>query len=101
VAVGLPLAQAVGRLGNWFNNELYDAETTLPWGLQVHRMVDGQAVPDPVTGETALPGLCHPTFLYEALWEVGVALLVWQVGGRLRLGRWRQSRPSVRAFHAG
>ncbi|HLU46122.1 MAG TPA: prolipoprotein diacylglyceryl transferase [Natronosporangium sp.] len=101
VAVGLPLAQAVGRLGNWFNNELYGAETTLPWGLQVHRMVDGQAVPDPVTGETALPGLYHPTFLYEALWNVGVALLVWQVGKRLRLGRGRQFALYVMAYTAG
>ena len=38
LAPGLPLAQAVGRLGNWFNNELYGRQTTLPWGLQVHEM---------------------------------------------------------------
>lgn len=100
-AVGLPLAQAVGRLGNWFNNELYGSETSLPWGLQVHRMVDGQAVPDPVTGETLLPGLYHPTFLYEALWNIGVAILVWQVGKRLRLGRGRQFALYVMAYTAG
>ena len=38
LAPGLPLAQAVGRLGNWFNNELYGGPTTLPWGLEVHGM---------------------------------------------------------------
>lgn len=100
-AVGIPLAQAVGRLGNWFNNELYGAETSLPWGLQVHRMVDGRAVPDPVTGETLLPGLYHPTFLYELLWNIGVAILVWQVGKRLRLGHGRQFALYVMAYTAG
>lgn len=100
-AVGIPLAQAVGRIGNWFNNELYGAETTLPWGLEVHRMVDGQAVPDPVTGESALPGLYHPTFLYEALWCVGVAVLVWLVGKQLRLGAGRQFALYVMAYTAG
>ncbi|QSB17205.1 prolipoprotein diacylglyceryl transferase [Natronosporangium hydrolyticum] len=100
-AVGIPLAQAVGRIGNWFNNELYGAETTLPWGLEVHRMVNGQAVPDPVTGESALPGLYHPTFLYEALWCVGVAVLVWLVGKQLRLGAGRQFALYVMAYTAG
>ena len=38
LAPGLPLAQAIGRLGNWFNNELYGGRTTLPWGLEIHRM---------------------------------------------------------------
>lgn len=100
-AVGIPLAQAVGRLGNWFNNELYGSRTTLPWGLEVHQMDDGQAVPDPVTGELVLPGLYHPTFLYEALWCVGVAVLVWLVGNRLRLGRGRQFALYVMAYTAG
>jgi prolipoprotein diacylglyceryl transferase len=75
-AVGLPLAQAVGRLGNWFNNELYGSETTLPWGLRVYQMVDGRAVVGPDGEPIPYEGLYHPTFLYEALWNVGVAILV-------------------------
>lgn len=101
-AVGIPLAQAVGRLGNWFNNELYGSRTTLPWGLQVHPMRDGRALVDPVTGEpTAFEGLYHPTFLYEALWCVGVALLVLFVGRQLRLGRGRQFALYVVGYTAG
>ena len=45
-AVGLPLAQAVGRLGNWFNNELYGRPTELPWGLRVWEMSGGRAQTD-------------------------------------------------------
>lgn len=100
-AVGIPLAQAVGRLGNWFNNELYGSRTTLPWGLEVHQMEDGRAVPNPATGELVLPGLYHPTFLYEALWAVGVAILVWQLGKRLQLGRGRQFALYVMGYTAG
>lgn len=92
LAVGLPLAQAVGRLGNWFNNELHGGPTTLAWGLRVHvmdRVNPGQALRGPDGDPVTLPGLYHPTFLYEALWNVGVAVLVLVVGGRLRLGRGR------------
>ncbi|MBW3083557.1 prolipoprotein diacylglyceryl transferase [Bifidobacterium phasiani] len=66
VAPALLVAQAVGRLGNWFNRELYGAATTLPWGLDV----DGSGT------------LYHPTFLYEMVWNLaGAALIVW-VGRR-------------------
>jgi prolipoprotein diacylglyceryl transferase len=100
-AVGLPLAQAVGRLGNWFNNELFGGQTTLPWGLRVHEMVGGQALVGPSGEAVTLPGLYHPTFLYEALWNIGVAVLVWQLGNRLRLGRGRQFALYVMAYTAG
>jgi len=78
VAPALLVAQAIGRLGNWFNQELYGAPTTLPWGLQI----DDAHLP---AGSTYPPGtLFHPTFLYEALWNlVGAALLVW-IGRRMR-----------------
>lgn len=99
-AVGIPLAQAVGRLGNWFNNELYGSETSLPWGLEVYRMVDGRALVQ--DGEPMLePGLYHPTFLYELLWNVGVALLVLYLGRRLSLGRGRAFALYVMAYTAG
>ena len=72
VAPTLLVAQAIGRLGNWFNQELYGSPTTLPWGLRI----DEAHLP---AGSTYPPGtLFHPTFLYEALWNLaGAALLVW------------------------
>lgn len=53
---GLPLGQAVGRLGNFFNQELYGKQTTLPWGIKI----DG------------LPGRYHPLFAYEAFLNLGL-----------------------------
>src|SRR5690606_106879 len=102
-AVGIPLAQAVGRLGNWFNNELYGSRTTLPWGLEVHRLAPGGEEPlrGPDGEPVLLEGLYHPTFLYELLWNVGVAVLVWQVGKRLRLGAGRQFALYVAGYTAG
>jgi prolipoprotein diacylglyceryl transferase len=67
VAPGLVVAQAVGRWGNWFNQELYGRKTGLPWALHV-------------TKDPDIPGIFHyqPTFLYESLWCLGVALLcIW------------------------
>ncbi|HET6529094.1 MAG TPA: prolipoprotein diacylglyceryl transferase [Actinoplanes sp.] len=103
LAPGLPLGQAIGRFGNWFNNELYGSVTTLPWGLRVHDMdranpgratvIDGE----PVT----LPDLYHPTFLYEAIWNVGVAALVWLLDRRFKFGRGRAFALYVMAYTVG
>ena len=81
-APGLILAQAVGRWGNWFNQELFGAPTTLPWGLEIDR--SSPTWPDP-----SLPAdtLFHPTFLYESLWNLaGCVLLLWAAR---RFGLWR------------
>ncbi|MBK6874431.1 MAG: prolipoprotein diacylglyceryl transferase [Kineosporiaceae bacterium] len=92
IAPGIVLAQGIGRLGNWFNNELYGSSTTLPWGLQIHEwdQAAGQALLDAQGHARLLPGLYHPAFLYELLWNVGVCLVLlwmdrrWQIGhGRL------------------
>jgi len=106
LAVGLPLAQALGRFGNWFNNELYGRPTSLPWGLEVHQMDGGKAVLGP-DGE-ALPvdalhpdWRYHPTFLYEALWCVGIAVLVWLLDRRYRFGRGRAFALYVMAYTVG
>lgn len=70
VAPAIPVAQAIGRFGNWFNQEVFGRPTTLPWGLEI----------DP---EHRPPGLetyetFHPTFLYEGLWNLALAaLIVW------------------------
>ncbi|WP_425953823.1 prolipoprotein diacylglyceryl transferase [Xylanimonas sp. McL0601] len=87
LAPGLLVAQAVGRLGNWFNQELYGAPTTLPWGLQID---PAHLVIDPATGARFAEGtLFHPTFLYELLWNlVMAAVLVW-LDRRFRLGHGR------------
>jgi prolipoprotein diacylglyceryl transferase len=70
-APGLLLAQAIGRWGNYFNQELFGAPTTLPWGLQID--ADNPNFPAGMPADT----LFHPTFLYESLWSlVGVAVLV-------------------------
>jgi prolipoprotein diacylglyceryl transferase len=102
-APGLPLAQAIGRWGNWFNNELYGRQTSLPWGLKIHVMDDnnpGHALV--MDGKPVLQeGLYHPTFLYESLWDVGVAVLVWQLDKRHRYGRGRAFALYVMAYTVG
>lgn len=71
VAPGILLAQAIGRWGNYFNQELFGLPTTLPWGLEINP--DNPAFPDSLPPET----LFHPTFLYESLWSlIGVGLLL-------------------------
>ncbi len=83
LAPGLLVAQAIGRLGNWFNQELFGAPTTLPWGLRID-----PASPTFPAGEAA-GTLFHPTFLYEMVWNLAVAaLLVW-LDRRYRLGHGR------------
>jgi prolipoprotein diacylglyceryl transferase len=71
VAPGLLVAQAIGRLGNWFNAELFGWPTDLPWGLEIAS--DNPAWPQGLAEGT----LFHPTFLYEIVWNlVGVAVLL-------------------------
>ncbi|MFY1624082.1 prolipoprotein diacylglyceryl transferase [Micromonospora sp. WMMD735] len=104
LAPGLPLAQAVGRLGNWFNNELYGGRTTLPWGLEIHRMDPdnpGHALRDDANQPILEPGLYHPTFAYEALWNLGVAGLVFALDRRFRFGRGRAFALYVMGYTAG
>lgn len=80
VAPTLLVGQAVGRLGNWFNQELYGGPTSLPWGVDITCVTDGHPIPG------CVPGTYHPTFLYEMLWNLaGCAVLV-LLERRLRLG---------------
>ncbi len=93
LAPGLAVAQAIGRFGNYANQELFGRPTDLPWGLQIdprHRPV---AYADAPT--------FHPTFLYESLWCLGVAALVWWVDRRLRLGHGRAFALYVAAYCVG
>ncbi|PRY17974.1 prolipoprotein diacylglyceryl transferase [Kineococcus rhizosphaerae] len=74
MAPGLLVAQAAGRWGNWFNNELYGRATDVPWALTVHRWDEsaGRAVLD-ANGDPQVLGTFQPTFLYESLWCLLVA----------------------------
>ncbi len=76
IALGLPLAQAIGRWGNFINQELYGPPTTLPWGLRI----DPQHRIPPYNDLLQYPesDRFHPLFLYESLWNfLGFALLFW------------------------
>ena len=78
-APGILVAQALGRFGNYFNNEIHGAPTDLPWGLRVYEWdpLAGHAVVD-AEGNPVVLGVFHPTFLYEAIFCVLLAgLLVW------------------------
>jgi prolipoprotein diacylglyceryl transferase len=78
-APGILVAQAMGRFGNYFNNEIHGAPTDLPWGLKVYEwdQAAGHAVLD-ANGNPVVLGVFHPTFLYEAIFCVLLAgLLVW------------------------
>jgi prolipoprotein diacylglyceryl transferase len=81
LAPAIPLAQAIGRLGNWFNQEVFGRPTDLPWGLEI----DPQYRPDRYIDSPTF----HPTFAYEALWNLAlVAVLLWlDKRGVVRRGR--------------
>jgi prolipoprotein diacylglyceryl transferase len=93
MAPGIALAQVFGRFGNYFNQELFGKPTNKPWGLEIdpgHRP-DGYA--DFAT--------FHPTFLYEAIWNLGVMALVILVGRRFKLGHGRAFALYVAGYTAG
>ena len=93
VAPGIVVAQAIGRLGNWFNQELFGRPTTLPWGLEID--VEYR----PIGFEEF--ATFHPTFLYELLWNLGVAaVLVW-ADRRFRLGHGKVFALYVLLYTAG
>jgi prolipoprotein diacylglyceryl transferase len=93
LAPGVLVAQAVGRWGNWFNQELYGRPTDLPWGLEIdlaHR-------PDQYLDVATY----HPAFLYECLWNLGAfAVLIW-LDRRFRLGHGRVLALYVMLYTAG
>ena len=89
LAPGVVIAQGIGRWGNWFNNELYGSSTHLPWGLKIYEWDPiGRAVLD-VDGQPKVKGIFHPTFLYESIWDVGLAGVVIFVDRRWKLGHGR------------
>jgi prolipoprotein diacylglyceryl transferase len=105
LAPGLVLAQAIGRLGNYFNQELYGRETTLPWGLQIFYRRDPSGFVDPhsldgvSTGQVAL--VVQPTFLYELIWNLLVFVALIYVDRRYKLGHGRLFAVYVAAYCIG
>jgi phosphatidylglycerol---prolipoprotein diacylglyceryl transferase len=78
VAPGIVVAQAIGRLGNWFNSELFGRPTTLPWGLEI--------APEFRPAGYEQFSTFHPTFLYEMLWNLAVAVALVLLDRKYRLG---------------
>jgi prolipoprotein diacylglyceryl transferase len=108
---GVIFAQAIGRWGNWFNNELYGGPTSLPWGLKIHCMditvghsiVGGVATGGEVCGPhtDTLAQLYQPTFLYESLWDIAIGVGLLLLDRRLRLGRGNVMALYVMGYTAG
>ena len=93
IAPGIVLAQAIGRVGNYFNQELYGRETTLPWGMEIFYRQDPSGIVDVhslngvSTGQ--LYAVVHPTFLYELLWNLLVFVILILVDRRYKIGHGR------------
>jgi len=87
-APGIAVAQGIGRWGNWFNNELYGRPTDLPWGLEIHKWdaAAGRAVTD-ANGDAIVQGIYHPTFLYESVFVMLLAVVLLLVERRRQLAR--------------
>ncbi|MFA1548111.1 prolipoprotein diacylglyceryl transferase [Actinomadura chokoriensis] len=102
VAPGIALAQAIGRWGNYWNQELYGRPLDAFWALKIdenHRpMLDGGPALDPKYADVAT---YHPTFLYESLWCVGVAVLVIWADRRYKLTHGRAFALYVAAYTVG
>jgi prolipoprotein diacylglyceryl transferase len=93
VAPGIALGQAIARWGNWFNQELYGRPTDLPWALEI------DAAHRPAGMEST--ATYHPAFLYESLWDLGVAGLVLWAERRFHLDRGRTFALYAAAYATG
>ena len=105
VAPGIILAQAIGRLGNYFNQELYGRETTVPWGLEIFYRRDPTGYIDPhsldgiSTGQLAV--VVQPTFLYELIWNVLVFVVLIYIDRRFAIGHGRLFASYVALYCVG
>lgn len=93
LAPGIPLAQGIGRLGNYFNQELYGRPSGLPWSLHINLAHREDRYANVATYQ--------PTFLYELLWDVGTAGLVLWAERRFKLGAGRAFALYVAAYCVG
>jgi prolipoprotein diacylglyceryl transferase len=86
IAPGVLIGQAIGRWGNWFNQELFGRPTKLPWGLEI----DPSKRPEGYEGYATF----HPTFLYESLYCVAMFFVIVAVERRMR-ARWRAGQTTA------
>jgi len=107
IAPGIVTAQAIGRIGNYFNQELFGGATDLPWGLELYSRFDpdtgmsGVHVLNGVAQGDTPVAVVHPTFLYELLWNLLVAGLVVWADRQFRLGHGRAFAVYVAGYTLG
>lgn len=91
IAPAILLAQAIGRLGNYFNQELYGRKTDLPWGLEIYLRFDSDGRLDMMNGVSTgvVEKIVQPTFLYELIWNLLGVLVLVMVDKRWRIGHGR------------
>ncbi|WP_083870716.1 prolipoprotein diacylglyceryl transferase [Nocardia aobensis] len=91
IAPAILLAQAIGRLGNYFNQELYGRKTDLPWGLEIYLRFDSDGRLDMMNGVSTgvVEKVVQPTFLYELIWNLLGVLVLVMVDKRWRIGHGR------------
>ena len=93
LAPGLLVAQAIGRWGNWFNQELFGKPTDLPWALEI----DPEHRPPGYETDATF----HPTFLYECIWNLGMFGLLIALDRRFKFGHGRMLALYVMAYTLG
>lgn len=76
-AVSIPLGQAIGRIANYVNQELYGAPTNLPWGIQIPR--DARVAPYESLIDFPIDTLFHPIWAYEAIWSLVAFYVLWRI----------------------
>jgi prolipoprotein diacylglyceryl transferase len=103
IAPGIILAQAIGRVGNYFNQELFGRPTTLPWGLEIYERLDANGAHDNLNGVSTgqLEQVVHPTFLYELLWNLLVFAVLIYLDRRFKIGHGRLFAIYVAAYCIG
>jgi prolipoprotein diacylglyceryl transferase len=105
IAPGIVLAQAIGRIGNYFNQELFGRETTMPWGLEIFYrrdpagFVDVHSLDGVSTGQLAM--VVQPTFLYELLWNLLVFAILIYLDRRFTIGHGRLFAAYVAMYCVG
>ena len=93
LAPGLLVAQAVGRWGNWFNQELFGKPTDLPWALEIDPANRPAGYEDQAT--------FHPTFLYECVWDLLVFGVLIALDRRFKFGHGRMLALYVMGYTLG
>lgn len=98
---GILVAQAMGRWGNYFNNELYGGLTDLPWKLKIYQWDSSRGHAVYENGKAVVLGYYQPTFLYESIWVLLVAIAILLLDRRFLLGRGRATALYIMGYPLG